>query len=231
MRNRRIENGAPRQRGAIGAFAAAMAVCTLAALPAFAWGGSDQGGAGDSQGGSEPTDSQNDAAAGGDETVGTLPIRGGGRISLPITRDARGIQPSFYVEGRAADLYLTIQGARGHGYISLEPVEPLTGRVRMTFHGNVLVTLDRELASALRIDFGVAVPARFGNGSATVTTGTGAARALRLRPGFLPLPVASMTGLAAPDQSLLQLATSNRNGIHSTHTVMTTLDRVILGQQ
>lgn len=211
-------------RGRFGTILASLAACLFAALPAWASGGS-----GDDPSGGNGNGTQN-PSVGGDETVGTLPVVGGGRIDLPFTRGWRGIEPAFYVEGSAADLTLAIRSARGRGFVSQEVLDPRTGRVRLAFHGDVFVALDRELATSLPIGFGVAVPASFGEGRIVFAWGDGPSRSARLRPGILPLPVASMSATNALDQAPVRIRTGNSAGVRTSHTVAATADLLILGQ-
>jgi hypothetical protein len=216
-------------RGRIGDLALGLGACLFIALPALAWGGANSGSG--TGGGSGPGGGAgNNLAAGGDETVGTLPIVGGGRIDLPLLRQWRGTSPAFVLEGQPEELALLVQGARGRGFATYEIVDPVTGRARLAFHGDVFVVLDRELASTLSIEFGVFVPAAFGSGRASLAWGTGAARQFLLRPGFLPLPLASASADHALEMAPLRIRTGNAVGVHSAHTVAAVDSHLILRQ-
>ncbi len=204
-------------RGRSPAFLAGLAACLIVALPALARGGSGSG------------NQNGDYSSGGDETVGTLPLVGGS-IHLPFTRNWRGTQPAFYLEGTADDLATVIRGARGHGFVSVQVIDPQTERLRLAFHGDVFVALVRDLAITMPIDVGIAVPASFGMGRATLTQGQSAPRIVRFHPGLLPLPVGSMLSSGTLDHDPLQILVTGRTGGHSAHTVAATADLVILGQ-
>lgn len=220
--------------GNLGTLAAALATCLFAVLPAFATPGGGGGDGHDNQGGGndnrEDPPGQNPPSVGGDETVGTLPLVGGGRIDLPITRHWRGIEPALYLEGSYDDLRLAIRGARGRGFVSCEVLDAARGQIRLAFHGDVVVVLDRELASALAIDIGMAVPESFGTGRARISSGDGPVRIIGLRPGILPLPVASMIGPAVQDPAPLGIRTGNADGVRTPHSIAVSGDLVILRQ-
>lgn len=205
-------------RGQFDSILASVAACLFAVLPALAAGGPGTGG-----------EILNPTVS-GDETIGTLPVVGGGRIDLPFTRIWRGIEPAFYVEGTVADLTIAIQSARGRGFVSYEMLDSQTGRVRLAFHGNVLVAIDRELATNLPIDVGMAVPASFGEGRIAFTRAGIRSRIAELRPGVLPLGVASMLTTGVLDQAPVRIRTVNSAGIRTSHTLAATGDLLILGQ-
>jgi hypothetical protein len=169
-------------------------------------------------------------SGGGDETLGTLPIVGGIHIDLPCVRGWRGDHPAFYIEGTAAQLGLVIHGARGTGFVGVEVLDPRTSRLRLTFHGDVTLVLDRELVGVLSLPTGLAVPREFGPVEATFGWGTNPLRTVRLRPGVLPLPVASLSADRVLDQGPLQFRALGRNGAHSSDTVFVTPETVVLRQ-
>jgi len=206
-------------RGRFRTILAGFAAFLLAAIPALA---TDEG--------SDPPPDGGPLSAGGDETIGTLPIVGVPRINLPFTRGWRGIEPSFFLEGSAEDLSIAILSARGRGFISHETIDSQSGRIRLAFHGDVLVTLDREFATSSPIEFGVAVPAAFGEGRIAVAWGKGPIRTAPLRPRILPLPVASMSASGALDQAPIRIRTGNSAGVRTSQTVSATADLIILGQ-
>jgi len=166
----------------------------------------------------------------GDETIGTLPVMGGGGIDLPFTRGWRGVSPAFSLEGSAADLSLVILAARGRGFVSHETLDARTGRIRLAFHGDVLVALDRELAASLPVDFGIAVPASFGEGRMLVTSGTGPSQSAPLLPGVLPLSLPSMSSTPAMEPAPTRIRTGNSVGVRTSHTIAATADLLILSQ-
>ncbi len=170
------------------------------------WGGSGGGGGGSGDAG----------AAGGDETVGTLPIVGRSTIQLPLTRAWRGDHPAFYLEGTSAELSALVLGARGAGFATVQTLDAQSGRIRIAFHGDVTVVLDRELLGTLPIQTGLAVPSTFGPRLATMQWQAGTPRSVRLRTGLLPLPIASMSADGRLQIAPLDVDTAGRDGLHST---------------
>jgi len=198
--------------------------CALAAVPAIAGESGDRDGSGSGNPGGN-------LAAGGDETIGTLPVFGGSAIDLPLTRNWRGVRPAFTLEGSSADLASTVLGARGQGYVTVEVLDPATERLRLGFHGDVLVVLDRDLASQLPIDLGIGVPEAFGEGQALVRSTDWAARRVQLRPGVLPLPAVPAADPESIEDVEYRVRTVNENGIRTSHTLRTTVDLVVLEQR
>jgi hypothetical protein len=168
--------------------------------------------------------------SGGDETVGTLPIVGAIHIDLPFVRGWRGDHPAFYLEGTAAELGLMIRGARGAGFASVEVLDPRTTRLRIAFHGDVTLVLDRELVGTLSVRTGLAVPQTFGPQQATIGWGTTPIRTVRLRSGLLALPVGALSADGVLDQGPLRLHASGRDGAQCFDTVFATPQTVVLRQ-
>ena len=169
-------------------------------------------------------------SSGGDETVGTLPIVGGIHIDLPLVRGWHGNDPAFYLEGTAAELGALIRGARGAGFASVEVLDARTARLRIAFHGDVSLVLDRELTGVLPILTGLAVPGSFGPRQATIEWGTSPQRTVRLRAGWLALPVASLSANRVLDQGPLRLHATGRDGAQIFDTIFATPETVVLRQ-
>jgi len=206
-------------RGRFATILAGLGAILFATLPAL-------GGAGNSP----PGNGGGGHFVSGDETIGTLPVMGGGRIDLPFTRGWRGVAPAFSLEGSAADLSIVVQSARGRGFVSHEVIDPRTGRIRLAFHGDVLVALDRELAASLPVDLAIAVPASFGEGRVLLTWGNGPSQSAPLAPGLVPLPLATMTSTPVVEQAPARIHTGNSVGVRTSHTIAATADLLILGQ-
>ena len=214
------DHGRGLGRSSFGTFLAGLSAMLFVALPS-AWGGHGTPGG---NGGSGPV------SYGGDETVGTLPVIGGGRIDLPFTTGWRGIEPAFALEGLEGDLFLAIEGARGRGFVSYEVIDAASGRIRLAFHGDVLVTLNRELATNSPIDFGLAVPASYAEGRYRIGLGQESLRNGRLRPGVLPLPVAALASTDVLEDVPLRIKTANPVGIRTAHSLSATTDLLVLRQ-
>lgn len=202
---------------------ASCVACLLVALATI--GLADHARADINDGGGDPG-----VASGGDETVGTLPILGGVRIELPLVRGWRGDRPAFYLEGTAAELGYVIRGARGRGFATVEVLDPQSGRVRIAFHGDVTVILDRELTGVLAVQTGLAVPEGFGPRRATLEWGSSATRTVRLHAGLLPLAVGSMSANGLLDQAPLKVRVSGQGGTVHSDAVFATPGTLILRQ-
>lgn len=197
----------------------------LTTLASFAFVSPSAANAGDGGGGNPPG-----FVGAGDETVGTLPVVRGLHVDLPFVRGWRGDHPAFYLEGSAMELGLAIQGARGTGFVSVEVLDPKAMRLRLAFHGDVTLVLDRQRVDDLALQTGLAVPGNFGPVQATIGWGTNPPRTVRLRTGLLALPVAALSEDGVLDQGPLQLRALGRNGAHTSDTIYATSETLVLRQ-
>jgi len=195
---------------------------TALALPASAFAGESNN---NGSGGGTPG-----ISTGGDETVGTLPVLGGRQIAMPLVRGWRGDRPAFYIEGSAADLSEILVGARGRGFVTVEVLDLHTQRLRVAFHGDATVVLDRQLTVDLPILTGLAVPSNFGPARATVAWGGRDTRSLTLRPGFLPLALNSMSASGSLDQNPLRILAAGRRGRSTSATVWASPSTLVIRQ-
>jgi hypothetical protein len=177
-----------------------------------------------------PGGSGNPGVSGGDETIGTLPVIGPIRIQVPMVRGWRGDHPAFYLEGSVEQLSTVIQGARGRGFATYELVDAPTGRVRIAFHGQITMALDREAMGTFGIQSGLAVPPSFGPGRGTVQFGAQAQRTVRLRAGLLPLAVASMSADGTLDRGSLEVHAYGSHGRSTSDRIRATPSTLILQQ-
>ena len=217
MKNYQGKIGADPGRGWSSIILGGLAACALAALPAIADDTVGSGGEGP-------------LASGGDETVGTLPIVGGDKGTLEYQRFGRSIRPAVYLEGSVDDLQNVILGAHGDGYIGTE-VDPVAGLVRLTFHGNIELTLDRMIFHGGSIAVGLAVPRGFGSGSLAMFDGARAPVRTALRPGLTPIPVLAMESSGMLDAGALQILTAARSGIRTAHRVEAAPDSLVITQR
>lgn len=199
-----------------------MAACALTALPALA--------AGDTPGSAGGPGEQGPFASGGDETLGTLPIVDSGKGTLDYLRFLRSVRPAFVLEGALDDLHNAILLAQGTGAIGVEIVDPVTGRARLTFSGDVQLTLDRMIFHDGSIAVGLAVPRGFGSGRLAILAGARAPVRTTLRPGLMPIPLLAMESNGTLDTGALQMWTTARSGARTTHRVDATLDTLVLTQ-
>jgi len=144
---------------------------------------------------------------GDDETIGTLPIVGNHGQHLELVRHVRDVRPDFYLEGAYDELLATIIGFTGSGQVSYEPLPG--GHVRLGFHGQLEVQLDRGLLQVTGIQVGTSVPE--GYRAAQAWTGfAGQARSLRLHAGDFSLPVSTLDSLGLLDQAPWVLGAQSR---------------------
>jgi len=218
------QSSASRRRSSPGSILFTAVLLVGLVVPALAGDPSGRGNGGPGGEGSDP------GVAGGDETVGTLPIVGPSTIQLPLTRSWRGDHPAFYIEGTTAELAAVISGARGRGFASVETLDASAGRIRIAFHGDVTIVLDRELLGILGLQSGLAVPATFGAEQVTMQWQTGGSRSAHLRTGLLPLAIASMSADGRLERSPLDIRSAGRDGRHVTDRIRATASTVIIRQ-
>jgi hypothetical protein len=138
------------------------------------------------------TNSGNGMGRGGDdETIGTLPIMGG-QHPLPLYRHVRDSKVSFYLEGNYDEILSTIIGYTGTGRASVESLP--NGMVRLGFHGQLEIQLDRGLLQVTGIEIGSRVPETFRGAAISSGFQGQLGPAGRLRAGDHDLPIAGLDG-------------------------------------
>jgi hypothetical protein len=145
---------------------------------------------------------------GDDETIGTLPIVGNHGQQLALVRRVRDTRPDFYLEGSYGELLSTIVGFTGSGCVTYE--NRPGGTVRLGFHGQLELALDRNLLQVTGIQIGAFVPAAYSGARAWSGFAGLVAPTRALRPGDLALPVAALDGLGALDRTPWILAARSR---------------------
>lgn len=181
----------------------AVTVCALALAPAFAFGGEGRD--------KEPAGGEAGVAI-GDETIGTLPIVGGGSIEL--VRGFPILRPSFYLEGDLYELQNAISFFQGGARAEVVPLDPAWQRVRLVFVDEVLLAFDRLALTGADIEFGMWMPEslRCSNPSLSWAGRTFEMPATDSR---LALPLAQMSGAGALDVSPLCVAASSAVGANA----------------
>ncbi len=144
---------------------------------------------------------------GDDETIGTLPIMGAGG-QFDLVRKLRDTRPDFYLEGAFDEILSTIVGYAGSGQVTLESRPG--GHVRMGFHGQLQLSLDRSLLQLTGIQIGTTVPAAFRGASAQSGLPGQFAPIPALRTGNFVLPVAALDSVGALDRVPWALAAHSR---------------------
>jgi hypothetical protein len=163
---------------------------------ARASGGGGGGGAGVNRGGD-------------DETIGTLPILGN-QGQLLLVRNLRATRPDFYLEGNYGEILATIAGFRGTGLVTSESLPG--GMVRLGFHGQLELTLDRGMLQVTGIQIGSSVPEEFGGAQAWAGFPDETDGAHVLEVGALPLPVAALDALGVLNQTSWHFASLSPAG-------------------
>ena len=136
-------------------------------------------------------------SGGDDETIGTLPILGmGGQFDL--VRHMNDPRPDFYLEGAFDEILSTILSYSGDGQVTLE--NRPGGLVRMGFHGELELALDRSLLQLTGIQVGTSVPTTFGGARAQVGIAGRLGQRHTLRAGSFRLPIATLDGLGELNQ-------------------------------
>lgn len=157
--------------------------------PAALGGGTSGSGGGTSGGGG--------TAGGDDETIGTLPILGAGS-QFDLVRHLSDPRPDFYLEGAFDEILSTIIGYSGSGKVTLE--NRPGGLVRMGFHGELELALDRSLLHVTGIQIGTSVPETFRGARAQVGIAGRLGQRQALRAGNFRLPVAALDSVNALHQ-------------------------------
>lgn len=101
-----------------------------------------------------------------DESIGSLPILGGGFVLLPPGMDFPGLRPNLYLEGPTQHVMDALLSATGSGVIRVE--ESGDGRTSIVFHGAMQV--DFALASFFddSLEVGLLTGAELGHVGAAV---------------------------------------------------------------
>jgi len=168
------------------------------AAPAALGGGTGGSGGGTTGGGSGGGGTGGGGTAGGDdETIGTLPILGGGG-AFDLVRHLSDVRPDFYLEGSFDEILSTITGYSGTGQVTLE-TRP-GGLVRLGFHGELELALDRSLLQVTGIQVGTTVPDTFRGARAQVGIAGSLGPRKVLRAGNFRLPIAALDGAGALNQ-------------------------------
>ena len=152
---------------------------------------------------------------GDDETIGTLPILGN-QGQLQLVRRVRDVRPDMYLEGAYDELLSTIIGFTGTGSVTYQTLPD--GRVRLGFHGQLELALDRGLMQVTGIEIGASVPAAYRGAQAWAGFAGQVERTRALRTGDLALPVVALDALGSLDQAPWILgAQSPRQGSYMFH--------------
>ena len=136
---------------------------------------------------------------GDDETIGTLPILGN-QGQLVLVRNLRALRPDFYLEGYYGEILATIAGFRGEARVTSELLP--NGMVRLGFHGDLELSLDRGMLQVTGIQIGSSIPEAFDGAQGWAgfpDEGIGTKGVLAA--GELQLPVAALDAVGSLEQS------------------------------
>lgn len=169
------------------------------AAPAALGGGTSGSGGGTTGGGATGggTTGGGTTSGGDDETIGTLPILGSGG-QFDLVRHFSDPLPDFYLEGAFDEILSTIIGYSGTGKVTLE--NRAGGLVRLGFHGELQLSLDRSLLQATGIQIGSSVPDTFRGARAQIGIAGRLGQRQALRAGNFRLPIAALDGIDALSQ-------------------------------
>ncbi len=170
-----------------------------------AFGGSDGTAGGGTTGGG--TGGGGAAGGGDDETIGTLPILANGS-PFDLVRHLRDTRPDFYLEGAFDEILSTIVGYTGSGQVTLESRPG--GLVRLGFHGQLELALDRSLLQLTGIQIGTTVPTEYRGARAQIGIAGQLTTIRAMRSGSFMLPVAALDGIGALNQVPWVLASHSR---------------------
>jgi len=142
-------------------------------------------------------------AGGDDETIGTLPICGNSG-QLDLVRRFYDTRPDFYLEGSFGEIVSTVVGFTGSGHVTYESRPG--GKVRLGFHGQIELALDRQLMQLTGIQVGTTVPEAY-RGALAASGFAGQLTPMQaLRSGSFGLPVTALDGVGALDSNSWVLA-------------------------
>lgn len=166
----------------------------------------------------------------GGETVGTLPSTGGSGAGLRISHSFRDAQPTLFLEGQADQIFELIVGLSGRAVITEEVVDASSQTVRLTFHGNLNLELDRQAFERSTIAIGWSVPQAFGPARTTMLLGgrTIAAGITDSRNVLLPIRAVDSSG--GLDSVPFSIVSNGRQGHHARLDVFASGDQLILSQ-
>jgi hypothetical protein len=175
--------------------------------------------------------SSGSAGGGNGETVGTLPDTGGGQgAAFDISRTFRDASPALYLEGRLDDISAIVLGWNGRAVITEEIMDASTHVVRLTFHGNFSIDLDRHAFQRGAVQVGWSVPRAFGPARATLLLGGRTIAAGLVEARSLTLPVLEIDSTGGLETTALSIVTSGRHGRASLD-ITASGDDLILTQQ
>ena len=166
---------------------------------------------------------------GGGETVGTLPDTGG-RTSLDISRGFRDASPSFYLEGPLERINTMVLGWTGRAVITEQVLDAATHDVRLTFHGDLRLELDRHAFEQGFVSVGWEPPQIRGSVRATMLLGDRTLATGLVSGRNVVLPVLAMERSGGLDLAPLAVLAAGRNGLHASLEISAHGDEITFSQ-
>jgi hypothetical protein len=174
--------------------------------------------------------SSGSASGGNGETVGTLPNTSSSGVGLNISRVSRDARPALYLEGKLEDIYGTVLELDGRAVITLEVLDASTHVVRLTFHGDLRLDLDREVFEQSSVGIGWSVPQAFGPAHLTLSLGDRTIASGLVSARSLALPILALESSGGLETAPLSISASGRHGTHAGLEVSTAGQHLILDQ-
>jgi hypothetical protein len=169
-------------------------------------------------------------AAGGGETVGTLPNTGGRGSGLDISRPFRDPSPAMFLQGPIQQINGMLLGWNGRAIITEEILDPSTQIVRLTFHGDFRLDLDRLAFEQGTVAIGWTAPQTIGSVRATMLLGGRTLDTGLVSDRTVILPVFQMDASGGLDVAPLAIVTNDRQGLHASLDIVAHGDELILTQ-
>jgi hypothetical protein len=172
--------------------------------------------------------SRGSVGGGNGETVGTLPSTSGG-VSLEISRIANDAAPAMFVEGSMQAIYDAVVGLSGRSIVTAEALDTESHTVRVTFHGDFRLELDRQAFEQGALKIGWTVPQAFGPAQVRLSLGERVLASGIVDGRSLVLPVQALESTGGLDAAPLDITTRGRHG-HAVFEAFASGDRLILSQ-
>jgi hypothetical protein len=169
-------------------------------------------------------------SAGGGETVGTLPNTGGRGSGLDISRPFRDPSPAMFLQGSMQQINGMLLGWNGRAIITEEILDPSTQFVRLTFHGDFRLDLDRPAFEQGTVAIGWTAPQTLGSVRATMLLGGRTLDTGLVSERNVILPVNLMDASGGLDVAPLAIVTNGRRGLHASLDITAHGEELILTQ-
>ena len=168
-------------------------------------------------------------SAGSGETVGTLP-NPGGHTSFDISRPFRDASPSFFLQGPLDRISTMVLGWTGRAVITEEVLDAATQEVRLTFHGDLRLDLDRQAFEQGFVTVGWTAPQNGGSVQAALEYGNRTLATGLVSQRNVVLPVLALERSGGLDVAPLSMVASGRNGLRASLEIVAHGEAITLRQ-